>query len=119
MDLGVKLMEHPIALMVAVLRKLDGQVAVLLRAYPMRDSLQDSYAVSAPGYANASRTKLPPGLRLMGLYENGAPIPGLEAVARSEPQDDYISLYFSADVGDRFSVRLTLENTSITEQFVV
>ena len=119
MDLGVKLMGHPIALMVAVLRKLDGQVAVLLRAYPMRDSLQDSYAVSAPCYANVSRTKLPPGLRLMGLYENGAPIPGLEAVARSEPQDDYISLYFSADVGDRFSVRLTLENTSITEQFVV
>ncbi|MEW6491762.1 MAG: DUF1822 family protein [Cyanobacteriota bacterium] len=102
MDLGVQLMGHPIALMVAVLRKLDGKVAVLLRAYPMEN-----------------RTKLPPGLKLIGLDENGASIPRLEAVARSEPQDDYISLYFSADVGDRFSVRLTLEDTSITEQFIV
>jgi hypothetical protein len=117
MDLGVQLMGHPIALMVAVLRKLDGQVAVLLRAYPMGDSLRDSRSSSR--FANASLTKLPPGLRLIGLYENGNPIPTLEAVARSEPQDDYISLYFSADVGDRFSVRLTLDNISITEEFVV
>ncbi|AFZ21488.1 DUF1822 family protein [Allocoleopsis franciscana] len=102
MDLGVQLMGHPIALMVAVLRKLDGKVAVLLRAYPMHN-----------------RGKLPPSLRLIGLDENGASIPGLEAVARSEPQDDYISLYFSAYVGERFSVRLTLKDTSITEQFVV
>jgi hypothetical protein len=85
-----------------VLRKLDGKVAVLLRAYPMHN-----------------RTKLPPGLQLIGLDENGAFIPGLEAVARSEPQDDYISLYFSANVGERFSVRLALEETSICEQFVV
>lgn len=110
MDLGVYLMGHPIALMVGILRKLDGEVAVLLRVYPMGDSLRDSFD---------SRTKLPPGLRLIGLCENGNPIPGLEAVARSEPQDDYISLYFSADVGDRFNVRLTLENISITEQFIV
>jgi hypothetical protein len=102
MDLGVKLMGYPIALMVAVLQKLDGKIAVLLRAYPMHN-----------------HTKLPPGLRLIGLDENGAAIPGLEAVARSEPQDDYISLYFSAYVGERFSVRLALEDTSITEQFVV
>ncbi|WP_026735040.1 DUF1822 family protein [Fischerella sp. PCC 9605] len=110
MDLGVQMMGHPIALMVAVLRKLNGEVAVLLRAYPMCDSLRDSFV---------SRTKLPPGLQLTGLYENGTPIPGLEAVARSEPQDDYISLYFSADLGDRFNVRLSLENISTTEQFVV
>jgi hypothetical protein len=110
MDLGVQLMGHPIALMVAVLRKLNGKVAVLLRAYLMCDS---------QGQRFTSRTLLPPGLRLIGLDENGAPILGLEAVARSEPQDDYISLYFSANVGDRFSVRLTLEDASITEQFVV
>jgi len=110
MDLGVQLMGHPIALMVAVLRKLNGKVAVLLRAYLMCDF---------QGQRFTSRTLLPPGLRLIGLDENGAPILGLEAVARSEPQDDHISLYFSANVGDRFSVRLTLEDASITEQFVV
>jgi hypothetical protein len=110
MDLGVQLVGHPIALMVAVLRKLNGKVAVLLRAYPICDF---------QGKRFTSRTQLPPGLRLIGLDENGAPISGLEAVARSKPQDDYISLYFSADVGDRFSVRLILEDASITEQFVV
>lgn len=102
MDLGIHLMGHPIALMIAVLRKINGKVAVLLRAYPMSD-----------------RTKLPPDLQLVGLDENGDQIPGLEATARREPLDDYIQLYFSADVGDRFSVRLTLEDTSITEQFIV
>ncbi|GET37029.1 DUF1822 family protein [Microseira wollei] len=102
MDLGVQLMGNPIALMIAVLRKVDGRIAVLLRAYPMEN-----------------QTKLPPDLRLIALDENGAPIPRLEAVARREPLDDYIALYFTADVGDRFSVRLTLEDTSITEQFVV
>jgi Protein of unknown function (DUF1822) len=102
MDLGVQLMGHPIALMIAVLRKVDGRIAVLLRGYTM-----------------GGQTKLPPDLRLITLDENGDPIPRLEAVSRSEPLDDYIALYFTADVGDRFSVRLTLEDTSITEQFVV
>ena len=102
MDLGLQLMGHPIALMIAVLRKVDGRIAVLLRAYPM-----------------GGQTKLPPDLQLIALDENGNPIPRLEAVARQEPLDDYIALYFTADVGDRFSVRLTLEDTTITEQFVV
>jgi len=102
MDLGLHLMGHPIALMIAVLRKLDGRIAVLLRAYSM-----------------GGQTKLPPDLRLITLDENGDPIPRLEAIARREPLDDYIQLYFTVDEGDRFSVRLTLEDTSITEQFVV
>ncbi|HAX75088.1 MAG TPA: hypothetical protein DCY88_04435 [Cyanobacteria bacterium UBA11372] len=101
-DLGIQLMGHSIALMIAVLRKLDGRISVLLRAYTM-----------------GGQAKLPADLRLIVLDENGVPIPRLEAVARSEPLDDYIALYFTADVGDRFSVRLALEDTSITEQFVV
>lgn len=102
MDLGVQLMGHPIALMIAVLRKVDGKIAVLLRAYSM-----------------GGQTKLPPDLKLIVLDENGDPIPRLEAVSRSQPLDDYIALYFTADVGDRFSICLTLEDTTITEQFVV
>lgn len=102
MDLGVQLMGHPIALMIAVLRKIDGRIAVLLRAYPME-----------------SQTKLPPDLQLIALDENGEQIPGLSAVSRREPLDDYIALYFTADAGDRFSVQLTLEHINITEQFVV
>lgn len=102
MDLGIQLIGHPVALMVAVLRKPDSRIGVLLRAYP-----------------TGSQNKLPPGLQLLGVTENGASIPGLEAVARNEPQDDYISLYFSADQGDRFGVRLALADASITEYFIV
>lgn len=110
MDLGVQLMEYSLALMVAVLHKLDGKVAVLLRVYPICDF---------SGKRFIPHTQLPPGLRLIGLDENGNAIPGLEAVARSKPQDDHISLYFSAHVGEYFSVQLTLESNSITELFVV
>ncbi len=102
MDLGIQLMGYPVALMVAVLRKPDSRIGVLLRAYP-----------------TGSQTKLPPLLQLLGVNENGASISGLEAVARNEPQDDYISLYFRADVGDRFGVRLVLASSSITEYFIV
>lgn len=102
MDLGIQLMGNPVALMVAVLRKPDNRIGVLLRAYP-----------------TGSHNKLPAGLQLLGVNENGASIPGLEAVARNEPQDDYISLYFSADEGDRFGVRLVLADATITEYFIV
>lgn len=102
MDLGIQLMGYPVALMVAVLPKPDHRIGVLLRAYP-----------------TGSQNKLPPGLQLLGVNENGASIPELEAVARNEPQDDYISLYFSADEGDRFGVRLVLADASITEYFIV
>lgn len=102
MDLGIQLMGYPVALMVAVLPKPNSRIGVLLRAYP-----------------TGSHNKLPPGLQLLGVNEYGASIPGLEAVARNEPQDDYISLYFSADEGDRFGVRLTLANATITEYFIV
>jgi Protein of unknown function (DUF1822) len=102
MDVGVQLIGNSIALMVGVMRKIDGKIAVLLRVYPIKQE-----------------PKLPPGLQLVILDENGELIPGLSAIARSNPLDDYMNLYFSADVGDRFSVQLSLEHTSITEQFVV
>lgn len=102
MDLGIQLMGCPVALMVAVLRKPDHRIGVLLRAYP-----------------TGSHNKLPPGLQLLGVNENGASIPGLEAVARNEPLDEYISLYFSADEGDRFGVKLVLADANITEYFIV
>lgn len=98
MDLGIQLAGHAVALMVAILRKPDGTIAVLLRVYPM-----------------GNQRYLPPGLQLAGLYENGDPF--LEAQARS--QDDYIQLKFSAEFGERFSVRVALQNAIITENFVI
>ncbi|MBW4620487.1 MAG: DUF1822 family protein [Cyanosarcina radialis HA8281-LM2] len=101
-NLGVQLKGNSVALMVGVMRKPNRQVAVLLRAYPMGD-----------------RNYVPPGLQLTGLDDNGTPIPRLEAVARKEPLDECIQLYFSADVGDRFGVRVALENATIAEHFMV
>ncbi len=98
MDLGMQLGGHAVALMVAILPKPDGNVALLLRVYPM-----------------GNQPYLPQSLQLAGLYENGVPF--LEAQARE--QDDYIQLKFSAKFGERFNVRVSLENAAITENFVI
>ncbi len=99
MDLGMQLVGNPVALMVAILSKPNRTVAVLLRVYPM-----------------GNQPYLPPGLQLAGLYENGQPF--LEVKAR-ENKDDYIQLKFCAEFGERFGVRVSLNNASITENFVI
>ncbi|WP_460206267.1 DUF1822 family protein [Scytonema sp. NUACC21] len=98
MDLGMQLAGHPVALMVAILPKLDRSVAVLLRVYPL-----------------GSQPCLQPGLKLAGLYENGEPF--LEVQSRE--MDNYIQLKFGAEFGEKFGVRVIVNNTSITEHFVV
>lgn len=102
MDVGVQLMGHPIALMIAVLRKPNSKLAILVRAYPM-----------------GGQNKLHPGLRLVIMTGDGSEIPRLAAIARENPLDDYISLNFCADQGDRFNVGLMLENARAIEQFLV
>ncbi|KOP22898.1 hypothetical protein AMR41_28870 [Hapalosiphon sp. MRB220] len=97
MDLGMQLDNSAVALMVAVLSKPDQTVAVLLRVYPMNNAY------------------LPSGLQLAGLYDNGQPF--LEAQAREE--DDYIQLKFCAEFGERFQVRVALNDAVITENFVI
>ncbi|NMG06211.1 DUF1822 family protein [Brasilonema sp. UFV-L1] len=98
LDLGMQLAGYAVALMVAILQKPDNTVAVLLRVYPI-----------------GNQRYLPPGLQLAGLYENGNPF--LEVQARE--LDDYIQLKFSAEFGEQFSVRVTLENAMITENFLI
>ncbi len=96
-DLGMRLGRHAVALMVAVLRKTNGHLAVLLRVYPMDN-----------------RT-LPMGLTLTVLDEAGDRF--LEAQARK--LDNYIQLKFSGEPGERFSVRVYLEDVAIVENFVI
>lgn len=98
LDLGLQLAGQAVALMVAILRKPDQSVAVLLRVYPM-----------------GSQPYLPGGLQLVGFDSQGQPF--LEAVARE--QDDYIQLKFSAELGEHFGVRVSWAEASITEHFVV
>ena len=97
-DLGFHLAGYAVALMVAVLPKRDRSVAILLRVYPL-----------------ASQSHLPLGLQLMVLDEAGNTFS--EVPARE--QDNYIQFKFTADSGDRFSVKVALDEASITENFLV
>ena len=97
-DLGMQLSDHAVALMVAVLPKPDRSMAILLRVYPVESQL-----------------RLPPGLQLIGLYEAGNSF--FEVQAREK--DNYIQFKFTADPGDRFSVKVALDDASITESFVI
>ncbi|WP_414550788.1 DUF1822 family protein [Anabaena sp. CCY 0017] len=97
-DLGIYLMGNSVLLMVGVLPKSDNRVLMLLRLYP----LSQLYA-------------LPTGLKLIGLDETGNQFFAVE----SRPQDDYIQFKFTADIGDRFSVRVVLNDASFIDSFVV
>jgi hypothetical protein len=97
-DLGLYLKGHRIALVVGILSKPDGSRLTLLRLYPFESELH-----------------LPPGLKLIGLDERGNQLFEVE----SREQDDYIQFKFTADVGDRFTLRLVLDDAIFTENFVV
>lgn len=96
-DLGLYLAGQEIALMVGILSKSDSNRLILLRAYPLK------------------QPHLPPALKLIVLDETGNTVQELE----SRQRDDYVQFKITADVGDRFSVRMILNDTSFTESFVV
>lgn len=97
-DLGLYLTGHQVALAVGVLPKIEGSLLILTRVYPLGDL---SY--------------LPPGLTLIGLTETDNTF--FEVVSRQ--QDNYIQFKFTADEGDRFKVRVTLNGVEFIESFVV
>ncbi|MBF2022520.1 MAG: DUF1822 family protein [Hydrococcus sp. C42_A2020_068] len=98
-DLGMQLGGHRVALMVALLEKPDQKVAVLLRVYPM-----------------GNRDTLPPLLQL-SVYESDNPVAQVQA--RSQPLDNYIQLKLIAENGEKFSVKVALEETSFIEYFII
>jgi Protein of unknown function (DUF1822) len=97
-DFGMLIAGHAVALMVAIVEKAQGKVAILLRVYPMRNQVY-----------------LPPNLELVVLDETGETF--LEAQARNA--DNRIQLKFSGDRGERFSVRVALGDASVTEDFAI
>lgn len=97
-DLGIYLLGYSIVLMVGILPKSDGKMLILMRVYPLE-----------------KLSHLPSGLKLIGLDETGNSFFEVE----SRQQDDYIQFKFTADAGDRFSVRVVLDDASFTEDFVV
>ena len=97
-DLGMHFGENAIALMVAILPKPDGSMAILIRVYP--------------GY---NSNYLPQGLQLTGLDASGNSF----FTVQSRSKDNYIQFKFTAELGDRFNIRVALDDANITEGFVI
>lgn len=97
-DLGMQLAASPVALIVELRPESEVKTNILLQVHP-----------------TGSQTYLPPSLQLIVLDESGSTF--LEAQARSA--DNYIQLQFSGEPEERFSVKITLGDASITEHFVI
>jgi Protein of unknown function (DUF1822) len=97
-DLGMQMAGEAIALAVALVQKNEQTVNVLLQVYP----------VNAVGF-------LPSNLKLALLDPSGQTL--REVAARQA--DVYIQLKFNGALGERFSVRIELETSRITEDFVI
>ena len=96
-DLGIQMGDRPVALIVELTPE-DRKRHILLQVHPTGNQIY-----------------LPPLLQLTVLDESGLVF--LEAQARSA--DNYIQLQFSGLPGEQFSVRVTLGDASIVEDFVV
>jgi hypothetical protein len=97
-DLGVQAGGHSLALVVTIELEDDRQTGIRLEMYPTGD-----------------RDYLPPQLHLTVLDQSGAVF--LESISRNN--DNYIQLVFSGIKGERFQVRITLEDSSVAEEFVI
>ena len=99
-DMGLQLADQRVVLIVAIAPAPDKEVNIRVRVCP-----------------TDSQTYLPPGLRLTAFDASGATSPELEASARSD--DNWIQLEFSGELGEYFSIKVTLEGVSIAENFVI
>jgi hypothetical protein len=98
--MGLQLANQRVVLIVAIAPASDKEVNIRVRVCP-----------------TDSQTYLPPGLQLTACDPFGATSPELEASARSD--DNWIQLEFSGELGEHFSVKVTLEGVSIAEDFVI
>jgi len=97
--LGMQMPQETVVLILRQKQLSEGEIEVNLRLYPSADAMY-----------------LPDGVQLTVLDETGNPIPQLEAQARA---DNWIQLKFTGEPGDQFSVKVSLEESSITEHFLI
>lgn len=97
--LGMQIPQETVILILRQKQLSEGEIEVNLRLYPSADAMY-----------------LPDGVQLIVLDEIGNPIPQLEAQARA---DNWIQLKFIGEPGDQFSVKVSLEDSSITEHFLI
>jgi hypothetical protein len=97
-DLGMQLGGQTVALVIEIIPESEQNTNILLQVHPI-----------------GNQNYLPPLLQLIVLDESGETF--LQAQARSA--DNYIQLQFSGEPGERFSVKITLDDVSITEDFAI
>ncbi|MBD2690289.1 DUF1822 family protein [Anabaena catenula] len=97
-DLGMDIAGKAVALAVAFLQKIDGDVGVMLQVYP-----------------TGNNDYLPPDLKLILLDDSGEIL--REVTARRA--DVYVQLKFTCEMREKFSVKLTLGDANFHEDFVI
>jgi hypothetical protein len=97
-DLGMQLAGEGVALAVALVPKLNQRFGILLQVYP-----------------TGRETYLPPELQLSLLDESGKVL----RIVKARLADMYIQLKFSGEIGERFSVRVSLGAAEIIEDFAI
>ena len=105
-DLGIQVAGQPVALVVELRPEVDSP-----RSMP--DTPKTSIHLQV--HPTGRQTLLLPNLQLVVLDESGAVF--LEARARNA--DNYIQLQFNGEPGERFSIKVALDNQSVTENFVI
>ncbi|MBD2504431.1 DUF1822 family protein [Anabaena azotica] len=97
-DLGIQIVNQPVMLIVEIAPEANGQTSVRLQLHSTGEQLY-----------------LPAGVELKVLDTSGAIF--LEAQARSA--DNYLQLQFRGELEEQFSVQVSLDDMSITENFVI
>ncbi|MBN3890615.1 MAG: DUF1822 family protein [Nostoc sp. JL31] len=95
-DLGIQIHNQPVMLIVEISPEKDQQTSIHLQLH-----------------ATGNQIYLPPGVHLTVLDSSGA----VFLDAQSRKSDNYIQLQFRGEPTEEFSVRVALDNTSITEYF--
>lgn len=97
-DLGIQLVNHPVALIVHFTNESENKRNILLQVHP-----------------GGGKTYLPPDVELIVLDDTG----GVFLEAKSRKADNWIQLEFRGEPGERFSVKVALGDASIVENFVI
>ncbi|MCW5313200.1 DUF1822 family protein [Nostoc sp. KVJ3] len=95
-DLGIQILNQPVMLIVEISPEKDRQTSIHLQLH-----------------ATGNQIYLPPGVHLTVLDSSGA----VFLDAQSRKLDNYIQLQFRGEPTEQFSVRVAINDTSITEHF--
>jgi hypothetical protein len=97
-DLGIQIANQPVMLIVEIKPEVDQQTSIRVQLHPTGNQIY-----------------LIPGVQLTVLDESGAVF--LETQARGA--DNFLQLQFRGESAEQFSVKVTLNDASVTEHFVI